>query len=269
MSSLLKRSLSTIVLVSFFALSAVVDWFFGIVVMIFVALGLYEYFTMLENKKIEIYKYFGITIGVIIPLSVLSRFELTRNWELLLFVCSLICLFMMQFKRRQNSGATVGIATTLFGLMYVAWPLSFAIKIRYMENGIGYLAAVLSMTKSADIGAYLFGSWFGKTPLIPRISPNKTVEGTLGGLITSALVGLAFRPLIGLPAWQMALMGFLIGLVGQLGDLSESLMKRDCLVKDSSNIIPGIGGVLDLVDSLLFAIPVFYFILVAYLHKVL
>jgi phosphatidate cytidylyltransferase len=157
----------------------------------------------------------------------------------------------------------VGISTTIFGILYIAWFFSFIIKIRLLPGGTGLLAALLLITKSGDIGAYLVGNWIGRTPLIPRISPKKSVEGAFGGLIFSIAAAMLSKPLM--PAsssmFHLALAGICISILAQLGDLSESLMKRDCGIKDSAAYIPGFGGILDLIDSLLFTAPVFYFYL--------
>ena len=139
--------------------------------------------------------------------------------------------------------------------------MTFFIKIRYLDNGLVFLATVLLITKAGDIGAYLLGSRFGRRLLISRISPKKTKEGFLGGLLFSVLVALAckaFMPAI-FSSLHLLILGFFLGFLGQLGDLSESLMKRDCGIKDSGNIFPGLGGALDCIDSLLFTGPVFYF----------
>jgi phosphatidate cytidylyltransferase len=236
-----------------------VDWLFGLLVTAFTIAGLYEFFTMLENKGINIYKYFGIGMGAIIPLSILFRFELTRTWELLFIVSALIFLIIMQFRRRENSGVVVAISTTIFGILYVSWFLSFFIKLRYLTTGLGLVLTVIMITKSGDIGAYFIGSRFGKTPLIPRISPKKSIEGAVGGLLCSLLGALATRPFLNLTYTHLTFLGFCLGILGQLGDLSESLMKRDCQVKDSGRLLPGMGGVLDFLDSLLFTAPAFYF----------
>jgi len=256
---LIKRIISSTILISVIVATMFIDWLCGLLVTLFIIIGLYEFFTMLEKKGISIYKYFGIGMGAIIPLSIVFRFELTRSWELLFIVLTLLFLIVMQFLRRENSGVIVGISTTMFGILYVAWFFSFLIKIRYLTNGLGLLVSVLMITKLGDIGAYLIGSRFGKTPLIPRISPKKSVEGAIGGLIFSILGALASRAFLNFPYSHLIFTGILLGILGQLGDLSESLMKRDCQVKDSGSFAPGIGGVLDLIDSLLFTGPVFYF----------
>ena len=258
---LIKRLISSVLLISLIITVIFFDWLCALVVTLFVMAGLYEYFTMLEKKGIKIYKYFGIGVGIIIPLSIMFRFEPTKNWELLFIVLALFSLILMQFKRRDNSGVIVDISTTLFGILYVSWFFSFMIKIRYLPGGLGLLAALLLITKLGDIGAYLVGVKWGKHLLIPRISPNKTVEGSLGSLVFSILGALASKSFLPFNYWQLFIIAIGLNILGQLGDLSESLLKRDCQVKDSGNIFPGMGGVLDEIDSLLFTAPVFYFIL--------
>jgi len=258
---LIQRIVSSVVVIALVIAAVFFRWVSIVVVLAITSLGLYEFFTMLERKGISIYKYFGIAMGSMIPLSIMFRFELTRKWELLFFVAALLALTMMQLKRRQSSGAVVGISTTLFGILYVAWLFSFLVRVRLMENGMGLFAAVLVITKLGDVGAYLIGARFGKRPLMPRISPRKTVEGAVGGLMFSVLGAMIFTAILPLTIWHAMFIGAVLGIVGQLGDLSESLIKRDCQVKDSGHLIPGMGGVLDLIDSLLFTAPVFYFYL--------
>lgn len=258
---LAKRIISSLALVGVIIITILFKFIFNIVILIFTVIGLYEFFTMLEKKGISIYKYFGIGIGIIIPLSIMFGFEATKKWELFFIILALLFLIIMQFRRRETSGVIVAISTTLFGILYVSWFFSFLIKIRYLENGAGLLASILLITKLGDIGAYLVGSRFGKTPLMPRISPKKSVEGAIGGLFFSVLGALASAPFLHLAYPHLVLMGVVLGILGQLGDLSESLMKRDCQIKDTGRIFPGLGGVLDSIDSLLFTAPVFYFYL--------
>ena len=258
-NNLLKRLVSSFILISIVALIIAFEKMAALVISAFIIIGLYEFFAMVEKKGVEVYKYFGIGVGAIIPLSILFKFELTKSWELFFIVLALLALILMQFRRRQSSGVIMGISTTVFGVLYVAWFLSFMIKIRYMPNGAGLLITLLLITKSGDIGAYLIGTRFGKTLLIPRISPNKSVEGAFAGLIFSILGGLASKVFVPYSYLHLASLGIFLGVLSQLGDLSESLMKRDCGIKDSGNILPGLGGVLDLMDSLIFTAPVFYF----------
>jgi len=261
----IKRLFSAVVLIGIIIIAIILKPVFSVAIMFFIIVGLYEYFTMLEKKGIKIYKYFGIGLGSIIPLSILLRFELTKRWEFFFIVIMLLFLILMQFRRRKSTGVIVDISTTLFGIMYVSWFMSFLIKIRFLPGGAGYLASILLITKLGDIGAYLFGSRFGKTPLMPHVSPKKTVEGAIAGLVCSVIGALLSRPFLHFNYIHLALLGIWLGALGQLGDLSESLLKRDCEVKDSGKILPGMGGMLDELDSLLFVAPVFYFYLSAVL----
>jgi phosphatidate cytidylyltransferase len=263
---LIKRIISGAVFIAIIIAAVYVDWnvllpftLCGLIVTAFIALGLYEFFTMLENKGVNNYKYVGIGIGVILPLSVIFHFEPTKKWELLFIVAVLLFLILMQFRRRQSSGVVIDISTTLFGILYVSWFFTFLIKIIYLSYGMGLLVAVLMMTKLGDIGAYFIGSRFGRHLLLERISPKKTVEGSVAGLIFSVIGGLFCKPFLPFTYLHMGVMGLLCGGIGQLGDLSESLIKRDCQVKDSGKLIPGMGGILDEIDSLLFTAPAFYF----------
>jgi phosphatidate cytidylyltransferase len=212
-----------------------------------------------------------MVLGLFIPVSTFFyyryNFEVTKKMELLFIVLAMLALILMQFKRRNNSGVIVDISTTLFGILYISWFFSFLIKIRCLQGGLGFLAAVLLITKLGDIGAYFIGTRFGKTPLLPRISPKKTVEGAIAGLFFSVLGALISKSFLNLSYLEMVLLGVSLGILGQLGDLSESLIKRDCQVKDSGNILPGMGGMLDEIDSLLFTAPAFYFFVTALIVK--
>jgi phosphatidate cytidylyltransferase len=246
-------------------LAVINDLLFIVVVVLLTAGGLYEFFYMVRKKDVPIYSYTGILIGTLIPISIFTHFEPTKNWELLFIVIGFLLILFMQFARKDNRHAILGLSTTLFGVLYVAWFFSFLVKIRLMLpgiEGVKLLAFILLVTKSADIGALLIGSNLGKHPLLPKVSPNKSVEGTVGAVLVSACMALIFRPFLpptlDLPTLQIFFMGAFFGGLGQLGDLSESLIKRDCGVKDSGKLLPGMGGVLDVIDSLLFSAPAFY-----------
>jgi phosphatidate cytidylyltransferase len=258
-----SRVLSSVIMMALTVMAVINNLLFIIVVVLLTAGGLYEFFYMLRKKDVPIYSYTGILIGVLIPISIFTHFEPTKNWELLFIVIGFLLILFMQFARKDNRHAILGLSTTLFGVLYVAWFFSFLVKIRLMLPGIGgvkLLGFILLVTKSADIGALIIGSIFGKHPLLPKVSPNKSVEGTLGAILMSACTALVFRSFLPLtlPFWQIFFMGAFFGGLGQLGDLSESLIKRDCGVKDSGKFLPGMGGVLDIIDSLLFSAPAFY-----------
>ncbi len=247
------------------AFAVINDAMFIAVVCFLTVGGLYEFFYMVKKKDVPIYSYVGIFIGVLIPISIFTRFELTKNWELLFIVVGFLLILLMQFSRQDNRNAILGLSTTLFGVLYVAWFFSFLVKIRFLlpgAEGVKLVAFILLVTKSGDMGAYVIGSRFGRHALLPKVSPNKSVEGSLGALGVSALTAVIFQSFlpasVNFPQWQIVLMGAFFSALGQLGDLSESLIKRDCGVKDSGRLLPGLGGILDMIDSLLFAVPAFY-----------
>ncbi len=255
-----KRIFSSLILIIVAVLSIKISWLLALTATSLIIAALVEFFDMVEKKGIYVYKYFGIAVGAIIPLSIYFKFELTKGWELLFVVVLLVTMFLLQFRRRDNTGAVAGISTTLFGILYISWFFSFVVKIRYLQYGSGVLASLILITKSGDIGAYLVGTKWGRHALIPRISPKKSIEGTLGGFIFSILAGLASKVFLPFFSYlHLAGLGCFLGIIGQFGDLSESLIKRDCQVKDAGNIFPGLGGVLDIIDSLLFTAPALYF----------
>ncbi|MBU1083828.1 MAG: phosphatidate cytidylyltransferase, partial [Candidatus Omnitrophica bacterium] len=238
-------------------------WMFCLVIALFVAIGQFEFFKLVENRGIFVYKYFGTVVGALIPIVIFmgGMFPELKNLEPILIVVASLLAFTLQFTRKDNAGDhLVSMALTLFSLFYIAWFFSFFVKLRALENGANLVAFLIIVTKSTDMGAYVVGSLFGRTELLPRISPKKTKEGTLGGIVVSLFVALfAGKMLTEFSTMHLLMIGLIMSTLGQVGDLAESLIKRDCKVKDSGAYLAGIGGVLDLIDSLLFTAPVFYF----------
>jgi phosphatidate cytidylyltransferase len=241
------------------------NWVFSLLASVMIGIALAEFFALVERKHIFVYKYFGVIVGMLVPLVIYFQMGSEGYFTSEPFVIVIACLFIfvLQFTRRDSSQALASIAVTLFGLLYIAWFFSFFIKLKFLHNGALLVAFLVLVTKMGDIGAYLIGNAIGRHNLIPRISPHKTVEGTIGGLVFSMLSAVASRSY--LPAFSYAhlvVLGALLGILAQMGDLAESLLKRDCGVKDSGSILSGLGGMLDLVDSLLFTAPIFYFYIV-------
>lgn len=170
---------------------------------------------------------------------------------------------LWQARKRTTDGTMLAGAATGFVFVYLGILPGFMLAIR-VEHSAWVLAAVLLVTKSCDIGAYFTGRSLGKHKLIPWLSPGKTWEGLAGGLVLAAIVSLLLlRPLADIGWGYALLVGAILGLVGQGGDLLASMMKRDAGVKDSGTTIPGFGGVLDVVDSPLLACPVAFWLLYA------
>lgn len=166
-----------------------------------------------------------------------------------------------QFVRGTTERALRDVAITLFGVMYLGYFGAYLVELR-VSHGPWALPMLLMMVKGGDVGAYFTGSLIGKHKLAPWLSPGKTIEGLVGALIFSAALAVAFNKILAATVCEpsgflplgtvgVAITGAIMGGLGHFGDLIESLIKRDCAVKDSAKLLPAFGGVLDLVDSLL------------------
>ncbi len=258
--SMRKRVVSGIILIGVSVAAIIVKPLCFITVVFLTLLGLWEFFSMLEKKGVKLFKIFGLFLGGIIPLSIFFRFPVTREWQLFFILSGLFLLFLLELTRKENQETILSLSGTVFGVLYVSWCFSFIIRIRALEGGVYLLAFLITVVKVQDIGAYLVGTFLGRRPLIKRVSPKKSVEGAVGGVLLSILFAVLFRGFLkGVNLGQIVLLSFVLSVIGQLGDLFESLIKRDCGVKDSGRLISGMGGVLDVIDSLIFTAPVFYF----------
>ncbi len=188
------------------------------------------------------------------------------TWPLFALAAGVILVLLAEMARYETpGGVTANIAAALFALVYIGVMLGFAVAVR-MTWGVGALAALVICTKMGDTGAYAVGRLFGRHKMAPVLSPGKTIEGALGALAFACLGSwVAFHGLIprmqqegatAEPWLNCILFGVLVGTAGLLGDLAESLLKRDAGLKDSSRWVPGFGGVLDLLDSILVAAPI-------------
>ena len=231
----------------------------GIFVSLLIVIGLYEFFYMVEKKGVRLFKPLGLLIGVLIPITIYFRFSIQEGWQFLFIIIALFILFLLELTKKDTHHSVLSISATVFGVIYISWCFSFLIRIRQLPEGARLAGFLVLVTKSSDIGAYLWGKSFGRTLLIKRISPNKSLEGAIGGFFTSLGVGIIFSIFIGsINLWQKFFLIIIIAIVAQLGDLFESLIKRDCQVKDSGKLLPGMGGILDVIDSLIFTAPTLY-----------
>jgi phosphatidate cytidylyltransferase len=198
-------------------------------------------------------------------------------FSLFVLIVFILGVFIRQFPQKHNPQPIQTMACTIFGLLYVPWLLSFIALINFsfepaaltshdsQRDGRFFVLYLVLVTKFTDVGSYIFGMTAGKHKLIPRISPNKTWEGVWGGIFGAMLASLGGFYLMrsalsahGMSWSDAVCLGFLLGALAILGDLAESLVKRQANIKDSGKLLPGIGGALDLVDSLLFTAPVLY-----------
>jgi phosphatidate cytidylyltransferase len=206
-----------------------------------------------------------ITVFQVLSFYLAARIPALSYMPLLIFFLGFLILFALHF--REQNGAVVNLAVASFGLLYVAVPMGMTLAILYTpsEDGRWWIAYLVAVTKITDVGAYFAGSLWGRRKLAPRISPGKTVEGALFGLGCAILASFAFHLIsdysgavhfhLGTIEWLT--LGLILGITGQFADLSESLLKRDANKKDS-NVLPGLGGMLDAVDSILFNAPIIY-----------
>ncbi|HET9999472.1 MAG TPA: CDP-archaeol synthase [Ktedonobacteraceae bacterium] len=237
-------------------------WAFAVCAFL-VGLGAYELRRMMLHKGYRPL----IIISAALSLLFLIAAMLPQQRPLLLeagLSLALLVTFPILFFRKQLDGAVVDWSLTLAIAIYLGWPLSLMLLLRGFQvgfsDGLWWLLTLLLGVWGFDTGAFFAGHFFGRHKLAPNISPGKTWEGVVGGLIFSVAAALLFsvRPL-GVNWFLAILLGLLIGVAGTLGDLAESLIKRQTHVKDSGMIMPGHGGILDRIDSLLFAVIVVYF----------
>lgn len=183
----------------------------------------------------------------------------------LIITSGLVVSLGILLSRKQKQNAFSDWAWTFAGILYVGWLLSYIVALRALDDGKSWLFLVIFATFGSDSAAFFIGRAIGKHKLTPTISPNKTWEGAIGGLLGAIAISLLFllhTPVqlsVYLNWWQIIILGFLISLFGQQGDLVESLLKRNTGVKDSGNFFPGHGGFLDRMDSIIFAVVVVYY----------
>ena len=188
-----------------------------------------------------------------------------NDFETGFIILFVLGLCVRQFVSRNGATGIVAIAMTLFGLMYVPWLLNFIQKINFFPGVEGryFLLYFILITKFSDTGAYAVGSLIGRHKMIPRISPGKTWEGFGGAIVVSTGASLVFvhffgDHMAGMNWFHAVMLGVVLSSTAVIGDLIESLFKREAGVKDSGKFFPGIGGILDLLDSLLFNAPIMY-----------
>ncbi len=184
--------------------------------------------------------------------------------SLLLAFCLMSSVSFLLFYRRSKIeiiDTQNFIAYSVLGYLYLGLLSSYAIKILLLDNGPRWFFLMLLCVVASDSCAYFVGRKFGKRKILESVSPNKTLEGSIGGLLGASAVTTSVSSFIVQTEWWMILIfSFLAALSSQFGDLFESMLKRNAQQKDSGNILPGHGGILDRIDGILFALPVFYFL---------
>jgi len=238
-----------------------------------------EYFKMLHVAGVKCFPRFGVFLAMIY--CILSSYYLLNGSKDIppaidAFVVFLAATgaFTLQLRYSiKGIEALLAVAVNLLGFVYIAYMFSFASRISFGVNGDGavpgafVLLWLLAVTKFTDMGAYITGSLIGKHKMIPKVSPAKTWEGFAGALFFAQLAGCGLfwllpEQLTALHSWKhVIILGFLLGILAVIGDLAESIVKRSLNAKDSGKMLPGIGGGLDLIDSICFTAPALWFYL--------
>jgi phosphatidate cytidylyltransferase len=251
--------------------------FFAVIAAMALA-SLWEYFHMLDKDGIPNFQLTALICAIVLlggsfyyastegPASAL-------DFELVTLVLFVVVMFARQmFASIRDREPLQTMAYTLFGLLWIPWMFNFITNTLFLlpraadgsPTGHYYILFLVAVTKFSDMGAYVFGSLFGKHPFVPHISPKKTWEGFAGALFASLLASFGLAALIpeklaAFSTVDFAVLGLGLGFAAVVGDLAESIVKRSTHIKDSGGVLPGIGGTLDLIDSLLFTAPLLYF----------
>jgi phosphatidate cytidylyltransferase len=231
---------------------------FLLLITFIVALGLVEFYRMLSAKGIPCRAWLGVSFGALLPLAFyvggMANEAAVAAMVVLSFIVGL-------FTRQELLTAVQSVAFTLLGVFYVSWLLSYVLLLRLLIDGPSYVFYIFGVIWLGDAAALAVGTLLGRHKLAPSISPRKTVEGSVGGLLGS-LCGAILGGLWVFGHFSVAqclAVGSMLAIFGQLGDLSESLLKRCAGVKDSGVLIPGHGGILDKIDGILFGAPALYY----------
>ncbi len=277
------RLLSTVILwvivlgAMFSGNKLVADYVFLGIMGLLAVVGLREFYGLVEREGMVCFRCWGIFGGVLLTVGTFLHLQgklglhgspaRVNDFETSFLILFVLGLCVRQFVSRSNTKGILAISTTLFGLMYVPWLLNFIQKINFFPglggNGKFYVLYFILVTKFSDTGAYAVGSLIGKHKMIPRVSPGKTWEGFGGAIVVATGASLLFAHLAGarlagMTTMHAVILGVVLSVSAVVGDLIESIFKREAGVKDSGSFFPGIGGILDLLDSLLFNAPIMY-----------
>lgn len=244
------------------AMSAIIygKWAILLMLLVIIFFASKEYVKILEHKGFyPSLKVMFLSQLIIASIAYFQRFDLVA---VALTFCSIGAFMWVLFRGRQPYIANV--ATTLLGIIYCGWFPLHLIFLRHLSSerfhdGLGFVVLMFTAILMTDIGCYYAGRHLGKHKLAPIVSPNKTIEGSMGGAIAAVIGALIIGYFLQLEWYFSVMLGFLCTVFAQIGDLCESLLKRDAGVKDSGHSLPGHGGFLDRTDSFILTIPVMYY----------
>jgi len=236
--------------------------FFLLMVLTLVVLSQYEFYRFFFTESFPPGAYLGLIFGFLFPVLFYWNPNLSGLFPMVLILFPLLIFQLFFFRNIQKVlGET---ALIFFGIIYIGYLLGHLVLLRGISQGELMILFILLVTWAGDSGGYYIGSFWGNKKLYERVSPGKTIAGGIGGLLFSVIATFIgkyfFLPILSL--LDCLVLGILLGIIGQLGDLTESLFKRSAGKKDSGDLIPGHGGVLDKMDSFLFTTPAFYYYLI-------
>jgi phosphatidate cytidylyltransferase len=246
----------------FLAITWLGNPWFTIMVAIIAILGSIEFYRMVISPKIEPIIYFAIFTIVVLSISPYHPPFLTK--PIILTLAIIISLSWLIFSPKKDSAFSKW-AWLIAGILYIGWMFSYWNELRNLTNGRELTYWSIFIVMASDTCAFFAGRAWGKHYMAPSISPKKTWEGAVVGLLGSIIISIVLGIAFSLPFsyWQLATLGFLIGVLAQIGDMVESLLKRNTGVKDSGNLIPGHGGILDRVDSFILVGAIVYYCAIA------
>jgi phosphatidate cytidylyltransferase len=236
-------------------------WPFAFAVLALSLIAMVEYYAPWPNKNIYPVTFLGIPFGLTFPVLVMAGYPQFIMVFMAVLVAAALA-WQIFSSRRTRAGIDVGV--TVLGALYAGLLPTFLIMTYLLPGGRNIIIASVISVWACDTAAYFVGTFLGKHKLAPEISPGKTIEGTVAGFVAAFTSGLIFAA-VGWLSWPKGiLVGVIIGVLGQLGDLVASMMKREVDIKDYGRIIPGHGGVLDRFDGLFFVAPFIYFLFYLY-----
>ncbi|MDD5678340.1 MAG: CDP-archaeol synthase [Kiritimatiellae bacterium] len=246
-----------------------------------VTIALLEFYKLLDAMTIPSFRIMGVAVSILLiagtwlTLTLKTRILAGEHELIILFIIT-IAVLIRQFPQKNNDQPLATMACTLFGILYVPFLFNYFTKLAFTWEGSSWIDPIgstglllvfylIAVVKFTDIGAFVIGSRLGRHKLIPRISPSKTWEGFIGGVAVGLLVSLCVYFMLGghfgvitMRIYDAISLGILLPVVGTVGDLTESMLKRAAGSKDAGRLIPGMGGALDVLDSLLFGAPTLY-----------
>lgn len=264
---------AAIVVVAVLILFMLPEPLFSLFVTLWALTSLFELYSMFNKLELSPAVLVGYFVTVLMMLSAFLIPSPGLPSGVIALAVILPFIFYLVIEKKEKALLNWSLSTV--GVLYIAWLLRYFILIRHIpvtslaassslfkpDAGLAWVMVIFFATWACDVGAFAVGSVFGQHKLAPGISPNKTIEGAIGGVVLTIIVTAIAIPILGHPSniLHAVVLGILIGVVAQIGDLMESLLKRQTSVKDTGTIIPGHGGILDRADSLLLVAPLVYY----------